>query len=102
MVIKIIGLGIHKYMSDSFRIFDGVIVILSLIEYVIKDTFQGASALKPIKIFRSIRVLRITRLLRSLKFMKVIIQVIIESLEQFTYIALLLLLLIIIFSLIGM
>lgn len=39
MVIKIIGLGIHKYMSDSFRIFDGVIVILSLIEYVIKDTF---------------------------------------------------------------
>lgn len=39
MIIKIIGLGIKKYMSDSFRVFDGIIVILSLIEYIIKDTF---------------------------------------------------------------
>ena len=102
MVFKIFGMGFKKYSSDSFNIFDAIIVILSLAEYIIKDGVEVKNAFKVIKIFRAIRVLRVTRLLRSLRFMKVIIDVIMRSLEQFTYIAMLLLLLIVIFSLIGM
>jgi len=32
MVLKLFGLGIKKYISDGFNVFDGVIVIVSLIE----------------------------------------------------------------------
>lgn len=32
MVLKLFGLGIKKYVSDGFNVFDGVIVIVSLVE----------------------------------------------------------------------
>ena len=33
MVLKIFGMGIKGYLSDSFNIFDGLIVIISVVEY---------------------------------------------------------------------
>ncbi len=102
MAIKLAGLGIKLYCSDTFNVFDGVVVILSIVEWVFMSGMNVIGAFRAIKVFKSFRVLRVTRLLRSMRFMKVIIKVIMSSLEQFAYIALLLLLFIVIFSLIGM
>ena len=43
MVVKIIGLGPKEYVRDKFNIFDGFIVIVSTIEFVIDltNTDQG-------------------------------------------------------------
>ena len=35
MIIKIIGLGLKGYCSDTMNIFDGIIVIVSLIELLL-------------------------------------------------------------------
>jgi len=81
MVIKLFGLGFRLYVKDSFNIFDGIIVILSIFELLIRDGFNFVTAIRAVRVFRAIRVLRVTRLLRSLRFMKVIIEVIMASIE---------------------
>jgi hypothetical protein len=35
MIIKLIGLGFKEYARDSFNIFDALIAIISLIDFVI-------------------------------------------------------------------
>ena len=32
MIINLIGLGLKGYLSDGFYVFDGIVVILSLVE----------------------------------------------------------------------
>ena len=38
MCMKLHGLGPHFYIKDGYNIFDCIIVILSLIDYVITNT----------------------------------------------------------------
>ena len=73
MIIKIYGLGLNGYSKDFFNVFDGCVVILSLIELVMKLATGNAaggetnavSSLRAVRIFRTFRVFRVTRLLRS-------------------------------------
>lgn len=60
MVLKLIGLGIKKYMQDGFNIFDGIIVIISMVELA-TDGKGGISVL------RAFRLLRIFKIIRSWK-----------------------------------
>lgn len=102
MGIKIIALGINNYMKDTMNLFDGLVVILSLVEIIFMSGKNSAmSAFRSVRIFRTFRVLRVTRLLRALSFMKVIISVISRSIQSFIYVALLLVLFIFIYSLLG-
>lgn len=108
MIIKLYGLGLRVYCKDAFNIFDGLIVILSLVELSITIASSGGggkknatSAFRAVRVFRILRVLRVTRLLRSLRFMKVIIEVLKSTFEQFIYIALLMFLFVFIFTLLG-
>jgi len=36
--MKLIALGIENYMKDNFNLFDGIVVILSLIDFTISNT----------------------------------------------------------------
>lgn len=68
MLIKIFGLGPKGYVRDSFNIFDGSIVVLSLAEIVLtasnySDVSGGGFA--AISAFRSLRLFRIFKLARS-------------------------------------
>ena len=49
MVVKIIGLGPRDYVRDKFNIFDGFIVIVSTIEYIVD--FTNIDASKPLSLF---------------------------------------------------
>lgn len=106
-ILKLIALGVPGYCRDGFNIFDGVIVLVSIVEIsanliLDQNTGSALSAFRALRILRSLRVLRVTRLLRSLKFMTVIITVIVETLEQFLYVAILLVLFLYIYALLGM
>jgi hypothetical protein len=59
--LKIIGLGIMKYIKDPMNVFDALIVALSLIDLFF---LSGSSVFKSVKIFRALRVLRVTKLMR--------------------------------------
>lgn len=75
--LKLIGLG-KDYFLDRFNIFDGAIVILSLVEltFLSNSGTSKISAFRTVRIFRVFRVLRVARLIRSLRYMSVILDVI--------------------------
>ncbi len=67
MVFKLIGLGFRGYCADSFNIFDGVIVIVSLIELVGEIVgFEADSAMSALRTFRLFRVFKLARSWQSL------------------------------------
>jgi hypothetical protein len=103
MGLKLLGLGIRGYCSDSMNFVDGSVVILSLIELIfLNGTSSAVSAFRVIRIFRTFRVLRVARLFRYLKQMAKILRVIANSISTFANLALLLMLFILIFALLGM
>jgi hypothetical protein len=63
MVLKIFGLGIKNYVMDGFNVFDGVIVIVGLLEFIkIKSRFVTV-----LRAFRLLRIFKIIRAWTSLK-----------------------------------
>lgn len=103
MCLKLSAYGSVGYVKDLMNVFDGSIVIISLVEIIFlsNGTSRANSAFKSVKIFRTFRVLRVTKLLRALSFMKVIIGVLSRSMSSFFYIAILLFLFIFIYALLG-
>src|SRR3569833_2078940 len=73
MGLKIIGLGLIKYLKDKMNYLDGTIVLLSVVEILLASGGGAISAFRSIRIFRTFRVLRVTRLLRAMKDMSVIL-----------------------------
>ena len=65
MLIKLIGLGFREYLRDSMNIFDGCIVMLSLIEIVLESLMSGSIDFSVVAAFRSLRIFRIFKLARS-------------------------------------
>lgn len=76
MFLKILALGVVKYLRDKLNYMDGTIVILSLVELIFMSGKGALKALRSIRIIRAFRVLRVARLLRGLKSMMNIIAVI--------------------------
>ena len=67
MVVKLLGFGIKGYVSDSFNIFDGSLVIINLVDIVVtaimfQESEFDSSAMQS---FRTIRLLRIIKLIRG-------------------------------------
>ena len=66
MIIKLIGLHPRGYAQDSFNIFDGVVVIISLVEVVMElAKVEGGSG--GLAVLRSFRLVRVFKLARSWK-----------------------------------
>ena len=110
LVVKLYGLGLKRYCSDSMNYLDASVVLISLVELIFLGDGEsgGLSAFRTIRIFRAVRiirtfrVLRVARLLRTFEDMQWIIGVIGNSIGTFIYIALLLFLFLFIFALLGM
>lgn len=81
MFIKLLAVGVSKYVKEPLNILDGTVVLLSMIELVMAaSNGEGGNgsvtAFRAIRIFRTLRVLRVARLLRALESMQVIIGVV--------------------------
>jgi len=65
MVIKLIGMGIRDYSADNFNIFDGTVVMISIIEMIVSDIIEGGIGGGAISSLRAVRLLRVFKLARS-------------------------------------
>jgi voltage-gated sodium channel type XI alpha len=100
MIVKVLGLGVLGYCGDRFNIFDGTIVVVSLLEVILGST-GTSGAFRAVRIFRLLRVLRVAKLARHLKFLTHLIEVIAGSLDSIGFASLLLGLFIVIYSILG-
>jgi hypothetical protein len=69
MVFKIVGLGPRQYVLNYFNVFDALIVILSIIDFVINQTLgeNVSQAVGVLNAFRALRILRMIKLARRWK-----------------------------------
>ena len=107
LVIKVYALGLKKYVSDRFNVFDAIISILGFVQTMVEASID-LSALRSFKVGRVMRLMRLTRVARLGRFVKYfqrlqeIVKIIGHSLASLVYIGLLLLLFMFIFAILGM
>lgn len=103
MIIKIIGLGLKEYLRDTFNLFDAIIVVFSIGEFIYSmfyvDSNGGSGALTA---FRAFRLLRIFKLTKRWKKLQDLIETIGKSLKDISSFSILLAIFIYIYTLIGL
>lgn len=82
MVIKCVGLGLRDYCSDSFNIFDGTVVIISIVEMIIASFIDGGLGGGAISSLRAVRLLRVFKLARSWTSFRDLLQKMIVTLKD--------------------
>jgi len=101
MFIKLVGLGVNGYLSDNWNIFDGLIVIVSDIEFLASIAASSDESGGAISAFRAFRLLRVLRLLGQFKSLRIILGSVISSAGDVSYLCFLLLLFIFMFATLG-
>ncbi|CAI4233228.1 unnamed protein product [Auanema sp. JU1783] len=95
MVLKIVADGLFCYLGDGFNLFDGSIVVLSVLEL-----FQeGKGGLSVLRTFRLLRILKLVRFMPALRYQLVVM---LRTMDNVTVFFGLLVLFIFIFSILGM
>ncbi|CAC5424663.1 CACNA1G [Mytilus coruscus] len=96
MVLKLIAYGPFGYIKNGFNVFDGFIVILSMVELLQQD---GDSGLSVLRTFRLLRILKLVRFLPALRRQLVVM---LRTMDNVATFFALLLLFMFIFSILGM
>lgn len=79
MMLKLIADGFYKYIKSGFNVFDGTIVILSLLE-LFEEHGSGLSVLRT---FRLLRILKLVRFMPALRRQLVIMLRTIDNVAVF-------------------
>ena len=95
MMLKLSGLGIRGYLKDRFNIFDGVIVLFSILELAL----EGSGL---VTVFRTLRLFRVFKLARNWKSLQVLLNTIASALMNMFYFSFLLALFLFIYTVLGM
>ncbi|XP_069124372.1 voltage-dependent T-type calcium channel subunit alpha-1G-like isoform X2 [Argopecten irradians] len=96
MLFKLMAYGLFGYIQNGFNVFDGFIVILSIIELLQEDENSGLSVL------RTFRLLRILKLVRFMPALRRQLVVMLRTMDNVATFFALLVLFIFIFSVLGM
>ncbi|XP_039290068.1 voltage-dependent T-type calcium channel subunit alpha-1G isoform X3 [Nilaparvata lugens] len=103
MLLKIIAEGPFGYISNGFNVFDGIIVVLSVIEliqeYLGEGGGEGSSGLSVLRTFRLLRILKLVRFMPNLRRQLVVM---LRTMDNVAVFFSLLILFIFIFSILGM
>lgn len=69
MLLKVIAEGPFGYISNGFNVFDGIVVILSIVELCqsFVEERGGSSGLSVLRTFRLLRILKLVRFLPNLR-----------------------------------
>ena len=102
--MKLVGLGLRNYVKDKFNLFDGLIVIISLVDFALTvsasdDNDDEGGVMGAL---RALRLLRVVKLARHWKSLQKIFQIMASSLVDISNFAVLLLLCLFVFALLGM
>ena len=98
MILKHLGLGFKEYWKDGFNDFDGVLVIVSMVEFFV---LQGADV-QGLLVLRAFRLLRVFKLAKNWDELRKLINTVINSLASISYLGLLMILFVFIYALVGM
>jgi len=104
MSVKMAALGIRDYCHDSFNIFDGFVVSVSIVELCMSPPLfisGRQSHSKGISAFRILRLLRLFKLINQWKGMRVLFRKIAKSLPQLVDLLLFVVLFVYVFGLVG-
>ena len=102
MIFKLIGFGPRDYLRDMFNIFDGLIVILSITELIVRTANPTEGSSKgALTAFRAVRLLRIFKLVRSWTSLRVLLKTMWRTLLDIKNFLVLLLIFIFVFALVG-
>ncbi|XP_076671262.1 ca[2+]-channel protein alpha[[1]] subunit T isoform X2 [Andrena cerasifolii] len=101
MLLKVIAEGPFGYISNGFNVFDGVVVVLSVIEIcqAFVEERSGSSGLSVLRTFRLLRILKLVRFLPNLRRQ---LFVMLRTMDNVAVFFSLLVLFIFIFSILGM
>jgi hypothetical protein len=105
MIIKLVGLGPRRYVSDSYNIFDAFVVSISIIDVAISYSMpgdDGGGGKGAISAFRAFRLMRVFKLAKSWKTLHQLLTTIMKSLKDISSFSVLLFLLMFIYTLLGM
>ncbi|XP_052824853.1 voltage-dependent T-type calcium channel subunit alpha-1I isoform X2 [Octopus bimaculoides] len=95
MLLKVAAYGLFGYISDGFNLFDGFIVVLSIIELA----QDGAGGLSVLRTFRLLRILKLVRFLPALRRQLIVM---LRTMDNVATFFALLILFMFIFSILGM
>lgn len=96
MILKLFGLGIKKYVADNFNVFDGIIVIVSLVELLNEGSENSGFS-----VLRAFRLLRIFKIIKSWTELRVLLITVLKSLGAITNLGFLTILYLFIMSLLS-
>jgi hypothetical protein len=96
MIIKLVGLTPAGYIKDTFNIFDGTIVALSVIELMMPGDSGGIS------VFRAMRILRIFKAAARFENLKKVILTIVTTLPELANFFILLSLFVFFYAVMGL
>ncbi|XP_011061777.1 PREDICTED: voltage-dependent T-type calcium channel subunit alpha-1G isoform X4 [Acromyrmex echinatior] len=101
MLLKIIAEGPFGYISNGFNVFDGIVVVLSVVELCqsVVEERGGSSGLSVLRTFRLLRILKLVRFLPNLRRQ---LFVMLRTMDNVAVFFSLLVLFIFIFSILGM
>jgi hypothetical protein len=102
MIIKLVIGGIPDYVHSTWNLFDGFIVIGSVVELVVASGSSSLSALRAVRMLRLTRVARLARLANKWKSLQDVLKLIKKSSSGVGPVLLLLILFMFIFSILGM
>ena len=80
MVLKLVADGFYEYVKSGFNVFDGCIVIVSLLELLEDEHGSGLSVLRT---FRLLRILKLVRFMPALRRQLVIMLRTIDNVAVF-------------------
>ncbi|KAA0162398.1 hypothetical protein FNF28_04736 [Cafeteria roenbergensis] len=101
MVLKLAGLGPRVYASDAFNVFDGIIVVTSLVELIVAAASPSGESGSIVGLFRTFRLLRVLKLAKSVKTLRILLVTTINSLPDIGWMSLVLVLFLFIFAVLG-
>eukprot|EP01044_Picomonas_judraskeda_P005157 COSAG03_NODE_476_length_7617_cov_79.083400_1_plen_1988_part_00 len=105
MAIRLCAETPRGYMKSAFNVFDGFIVVTSLIDLVVLTSGTGVSSIRSLRIFRMFRVFRVLRVIKLIRYLtdlKNIIVIVIRCIPHVTWVCLLLLTALFTYSLAAM
>ena len=102
MVFKHIGLGVKAYWTNPLDIFDGVIVIISIVDMILMfiGTSNGGGGV--VSVFRAFRLLRVFKIVRKWKRLRDILNAMLKSAQGLVNFTILLAVVMAIYALVGM
>jgi hypothetical protein len=105
MVLKLIAVGPSNYISDSYNVFDAIVVTFSLVDWIIAKTVDAeslGSSAEALQALKALRLLRMIKLARSWKAMQEILGKTYLALGDISFVFIILFLFIYIAALLGM